>query len=101
MTITDVATRGLASDVAVAVVTLDMGEFTTPEGELKAGTQDKLSLILVKRADGWRIGVTGLIGGTPSIVRHGGPLPAGFTDNQSGAGIEARNRSPQANHPTA
>ena len=55
MTITDVATRGLASDVAVAVVTLDMGEISTPEGELKAGTQDKLSLILVKRADGWRI----------------------------------------------
>ena len=55
MTITDVAIRAAISDVAVAVVTLKMGEFTTPEGELRAETQDKLSLILVKCEDGWRI----------------------------------------------
>ena len=55
MTITDVAIRAATSDVAVAVVTLEMGEFTTPEGELKVETQDKLSLILVKRDGGWKI----------------------------------------------
>jgi uncharacterized protein (TIGR02246 family) len=46
MTITDVAIRAATSDVAIAVVTLKMGEFTTPDGELRAGTLDKLSLIL-------------------------------------------------------
>jgi uncharacterized protein (TIGR02246 family) len=55
MTITDVAIRAATSDVAVAVVTLKMGDFTTPDGELRAETQDKLSLILVKCEDGWRI----------------------------------------------
>jgi uncharacterized protein (TIGR02246 family) len=55
MTITDIAIRAATSDVAVAVVTLKMGEFTTPEGELKAETQDKLSLIFVKCEEGWRI----------------------------------------------
>jgi uncharacterized protein (TIGR02246 family) len=33
MTITDIAIRAATSDVAVVVVTLKMGEFTTPEGE--------------------------------------------------------------------
>jgi uncharacterized protein (TIGR02246 family) len=55
MTITNVAIRAVTSDVAVAVVTLKMGEFITPEGELKAETQDKLSLIFVKCEGGWRI----------------------------------------------
>jgi uncharacterized protein (TIGR02246 family) len=55
MTITDVAIRAATSDVAVAVVTLKMGDFTTPDGQLRAETRDKLSLVLVKCEDGWRI----------------------------------------------
>src|SRR2546429_275985 len=50
MTPTEVGIRGAASDVAVAVVTLKAGDFTTPDGELRKGTQDRLSLVLVKRA---------------------------------------------------
>ena len=48
MTITDVAIRAVTSNVAVAVVTLKTGDFTTPDRELRAQSQDKLSLILVK-----------------------------------------------------
>lgn len=43
------------SDVAVAVVTLESGRLYHPDGELRTGTQDRLSLILVKREGGWRI----------------------------------------------
>ncbi len=55
MTTTDVAVRAVTSDVGVAVVTLKMGEFTTPDGEVRAETQDKLSLIFVKREGEWQI----------------------------------------------
>jgi len=56
MTITDVAITVITSDAAVAVVTLKMGEFTTPDGERKmAAAQDRLSLILAKREGGWKI----------------------------------------------
>jgi uncharacterized protein (TIGR02246 family) len=52
---TDVGIRVATSDVAVAVIALKAGDFTTPQGERKVGTQDKLSLVLVKGEDGWRI----------------------------------------------
>jgi hypothetical protein len=51
MTITDVAIKAATSDVAVAVVMLKMADFIEPDGELRAETQDKLSLILVKCED--------------------------------------------------
>jgi uncharacterized protein (TIGR02246 family) len=51
----DVGIRMVTSDVAITVITLKAGDFTTPQGERKVGTQDKLSLALVKCEDGWKI----------------------------------------------
>lgn len=55
MTPTDVEMRSVTSDVAVAVVTLKAGDFTAPGGEVKIGTQDRLSIVLVKREGQWNI----------------------------------------------
>jgi uncharacterized protein (TIGR02246 family) len=55
MTPTGVGIRVVTSEVAIAVVTLKAGEFTAPDGKQMAGTQDRLSVILVKGEGGWRI----------------------------------------------
>ena len=39
MTPTDVGMRSVTSEVAVAVVTLKAGDFTSPDGEVKSGTK--------------------------------------------------------------
>ncbi len=44
-----------APEVAVAVVTIKVGDFTPQDGKLRTGTQDCLSLVLVRREAGWRI----------------------------------------------
>jgi uncharacterized protein (TIGR02246 family) len=48
--------RALAPDVLVAVCTVTMGDFTTPDGRVMKDSRDRLSLVLVRRAAGWRIG---------------------------------------------
>jgi uncharacterized protein (TIGR02246 family) len=55
ITVTDVAIRAIASDIAVAVVALRASEFTTPDGKLRPATQDRLSVILANREGEWRI----------------------------------------------
>jgi uncharacterized protein (TIGR02246 family) len=52
---TDVDVRPITQDAVVAVVTIKVGDFTPPDGQPRIGTQDRLSLVLAKRSDGWRI----------------------------------------------
>ena len=51
----DVALRALAPDVATAVITVAMGDFTSPDGRLYSGTHDRLSLVLARRDGHWVI----------------------------------------------
>jgi uncharacterized protein (TIGR02246 family) len=47
--------RVLAPGVMTAVLTLAMGDFTTPDGRVMHGTRDRLSLVLVREDGRWRI----------------------------------------------
>jgi uncharacterized protein (TIGR02246 family) len=53
--IADVEFRTIAPDVAVAVVLLEVGPFTPPDGVPRPESEDRLSLVLTKRNGRWRI----------------------------------------------
>jgi uncharacterized protein (TIGR02246 family) len=50
-----VATRSVAPGVAVAVATETFGSFTTPDGQVRPKSRDRLSYVLVKGPEGWKI----------------------------------------------
>jgi uncharacterized protein (TIGR02246 family) len=50
-----VETRSVAPGVAVAVATETFGSFTTPGGQVRPKSRDRLSYVLVKGPEGWRI----------------------------------------------
>jgi uncharacterized protein (TIGR02246 family) len=52
----ETAVRALAPDVVAVVLTVAMGDFTTPGGHEMRGTRDRLSLVLVRRGGRWLIG---------------------------------------------
>jgi uncharacterized protein (TIGR02246 family) len=56
MRVEHAAARALAPGVMAVVLTLAMGDFTTPDGRVMSGTHDRLSLVLVKRDGWWLIG---------------------------------------------
>lgn len=41
----------IASDVALVVLTIRMGEFTTPDGRLEKDMQDRMTFVMVKQPD--------------------------------------------------
>ena len=47
--------RALGSDHAIAVVTTTQDAFTTPDGHAMPKGQTRLSLVLAKSSDGWKI----------------------------------------------
>jgi uncharacterized protein (TIGR02246 family) len=53
--VTDIGIRTITSDVAAAVIALQAGEYTAPNGRHQNATLDRLSLILVNRDGKWRI----------------------------------------------
>ena len=55
MHVDDLAARRIAPDVLVAVVTVAMGTFTTPGGHVMRDTHNRLSVVLVRRGEDWRI----------------------------------------------
>jgi hypothetical protein len=50
-----IETRPLGSDYAIAVWTSTQDSYTTPSGQVVPKGQTKLSLILAKGPDGWKI----------------------------------------------
>jgi uncharacterized protein (TIGR02246 family) len=50
-----VETRSLGGDVAVAVVTETVDSFTTPDGQVRPKARDRLTCVLVKGPEGWKI----------------------------------------------
>ena len=50
-----VVTRSVALGVAVAVVTETFDGFTTPDGQVMPKARNRLTYVLVKRTDGWKI----------------------------------------------
>ena len=50
-----VETRSVAPGVAVAVATETVDGFTTPDGKVRPQSRDRLSYVLVKGPEGWRI----------------------------------------------
>jgi uncharacterized protein (TIGR02246 family) len=50
-----VETRSVAPGVAVAVATETFDSFTTPDGQVRPKSRDRLSYVLVKGPEGWRI----------------------------------------------
>lgn len=53
--IAEVAIHALAPEMAAAVVLLKVGPFLPPDGVQRPPSEDRLSLILAKRAGKWRI----------------------------------------------
>ncbi len=53
--VTDIGIRAITPDVAAAVIALNAGAYTTPDGKQQNATLDRLSLILVNRNGEWRI----------------------------------------------
>src|SRR5260370_13866020 len=53
--VTDIGIRAITPDVAAAVIALNAGAYTTPDGKQQNATLDRLSLILVTRNGEWRI----------------------------------------------
>jgi uncharacterized protein (TIGR02246 family) len=51
----DVETRSLGSGVAIAVATLTGDAFTGPDGKARPKSRHRLSYVLVKGPDGWKI----------------------------------------------
>ena len=50
-----VETRSVAPGVAVAVVTETFDSFTTPDGQVRPKARDRLTYVLVKGPEGWKI----------------------------------------------
>lgn len=50
-----VETRSVAPGVAVAVATETFGAFTQPDGRVRPESRDRLSYVLVKGPEGWKI----------------------------------------------
>lgn len=51
----EIEVREIAPSVAIAVVLLKVGPFTPPDGVLRPQSDDRLSLVLTRRAGRWRI----------------------------------------------
>ena len=48
--------KGITPEVALAILTIQMGEFTTPEGRVEKDMRDRMSYVLLKQPDGhWLI----------------------------------------------
>jgi uncharacterized protein (TIGR02246 family) len=75
---TEIDLRPVTSDVVLAVVTIKLGDFTPPDGRPRIGTQDRLSLVLAKRAGVWRI-----VHGHNTVIEPGAqkfdPVNSGWT----------------------
>lgn len=52
---TDVAVRTVAPGVAVAIGTIQMGDYTTPGGHTVRDTRDRMTLVMVQRDGRWKI----------------------------------------------
>jgi uncharacterized protein (TIGR02246 family) len=47
--------RMIANDVAIATMTVRMGDYATPDGQRMSGVVDRLTLVTVKQEGAWRI----------------------------------------------
>lgn len=61
----------IAPNVALVVLTIKMGDFTTPDGRLEKDMHDRMSYVLLKQADGsWLIRVAHNTTIHPVAARH-------------------------------
>lgn len=51
----DVSVRFVAPGVAVAITTIEMGDFTTPEGHAMLQTRDRCTFVVARRGGEWKI----------------------------------------------